>query len=177
MNAIQYQRLYRALLAAENGHGFPFLKSDQYHTPPYAVRPLLPYLRKDATIWECAIGAGYLLRFLREEGYKVVGRPQDNFLTVRPPHYDVLVTNPPYSAKAEFVARAYSLGRPFAFLLPDYDLAQSCMPFFRRYGVQLLIPSKRIQYERINGEPTGKANFNTAWYCWRLLPKDLMFAE
>ncbi len=176
MDAIQYQRLYRALLSAENGHGFPFLASDQYHTSPDAVRPLLPYLRKSATIWECAIGAGYLERLLTAEGYKVVGRSQDNFLTVRPPHYDVLVTNPPYSAKAEFVARAYGLGRPFAFLLPLDDLVQ-LHPFFAHYGVQLLVPPVRFQFVRIDELATGKANFNTAWFCWRLLPRDVIFAK
>jgi len=47
--------------------------SDDFQTPEYAIEPLLPYLRKDWIIWECACGKGNLVRALERRGFKVMG--------------------------------------------------------------------------------------------------------
>jgi len=144
-------------------------------TPYEAVMPLIPYLPKDWTIWECAFGQGYLAKHLTNLGYKVVGSGE-NFFNAKL-DCNVLVTNPPYSLKDNFIERAYSLHKPFAFLLPLTALEGKRRGYlYRENGIQLIIPNKRINFII----PSGKtANwFQTAWFCYGLnLPKDLMFVD
>jgi hypothetical protein len=48
---------------------------------------------------------------------------------------------------------------------------------YAKYGLQLIIPDKRIDFETPTGEGSS-AWFATAWYTWGLnLPHDLMFVE
>lgn len=94
---------------------------DDYQTPPIALTPLLPHLKKNWIIWECAAGEGSLVKALRKEGYKVIAtdiHSGKDFLNYEPRDYDCIITNPPFSLKQEFLERAYCLGKPFAFLLP-----------------------------------------------------------
>jgi len=39
-------------------------RSDEFQTPKYALDPLLPFLKKDWIIWECAWGKGSLAKHL-----------------------------------------------------------------------------------------------------------------
>ena len=85
----------------------------------------------------------------------------------------MLCTNPPFSRKDEFLERAYGLGKPFALLLPIEALGGGVRnSLFRQYGIQLLVPSKRINF-------SGRGcSFASAWFCWKLgLPDQLTFVE
>jgi len=44
---------------------------------------------------------------------------------------------------------------------------------FRKYGIQLIVLDRRINFMK------NKKNvwFNTSWFCWKLLPKDLIFEK
>jgi hypothetical protein len=148
-------------------------RSDEYYTPDYGFELLRPYLPRDVTIWEGAWGTGQLAEHIEAAGYRVVGDPTWDFLKTRPDDWDLLCTNPPYSRKDEFLERAYALGKPFALLLPVQALGGGARnALFRRHGIELLIPSKRITFR-------GDACcFATAWFCWRLkLPAQLTFVE
>lgn len=151
------------------------VKLDEVFTPYQALMPLIPYLPKDWVIWECAFGQGHLAKHLINLGYKTIGEGGDFFNTNL--DCDVLVTNPPYSLKDEFLTRAYQLNIPFAFLLPLTALEGKRRGYlYREKGIQLIIPNKRINFII----PSGKtANwFQTAWFCYKLnLPKDLMFVD
>lgn len=153
---------------------------NDYQTPPYAIKPLVPFLRKDWIIWECACGKGNLVKAFRKLGFKVIGTDildGYNFLTWRPEHFDVIVTNPPYSLRYEFIKRAYELGKAWAMLMPLTTLEGSKrQKLFKRYGIQLLILNKRINFETPNGKNSG-AWFPVAWFTWKLLPKDIIFVE
>ena len=141
-------------------------RSDEYYTPDNAIAILLPYLPKKKIIWECAWGQGHLARYLQARRYTVVGGPDEDFFasTVE---FDLLVTNPPYSKKNDFLRRAYSLGKPFAMLLPaDSLVGMKRHPFFARHGIQLLIPNRRIQFIPQTSEKRS-CNFNSFWFCWR----------
>jgi len=171
---------------ATNGKPFNFRKpfetwekSDEYYTPAYALDPLLPYLLKGATIWEGAWGRGHLAGHLKQAGFRVAGSPKMDFLQEQPRRWDILVTNPPYSQprKDEFIARAYSLGKPFALLLPiDALSGEYRHQFYRERGLELLVPNRRIDFI-VDGEQTDAANFATAWFCWRLLPERLICVD
>ena len=40
---------------------------DDFQTPPIALTPLYPYLKKDWVIWECAAGNDNLVKALRSK--------------------------------------------------------------------------------------------------------------
>jgi len=153
-------------------------RSDEFQTPPEAINPLLPYLKKDWTIWECAWGEGSLAKHLRGKGFKVTGIPNTDFLLCELTNADILITNPPYSLKDKFLKKAFELGKPFAFLMPLTALeGKKRGELYRKHGIQLIIPNKRINFITPSGKGSG-AWFQTAWFCWKLnLPKDLNFVD
>lgn len=154
---------------------------DDYQTPPYAVAPLLPYLRRDWRIWEPAQGKGYMVNALRSHGLRVVGsdvKTGVDFLGRRLERFDAVVTNPPYSLKTEFVIRCYELRKPWALLLPLYAFdVKACRSLFRSQGVSVLIPDRRVNYETPHGRGSS-ADFLSCWFTWGLsLPSSLTFAS
>ncbi len=163
------------VMAAQKSGGL-----DDYQTPPSALSIILPYLEPDWVIWEPASGEGYLANALRERGHRVVEsdihKGQD-FLKYEPSeHFDVIVTNPPYSLKDQFLERAYSLGGPFAFLLPLTALeGKRRQTLFDAFGVSLLIPDRRINFITPDGRDSGSW-FLTAWFTWQLQDKEIEFA-
>ncbi|ABJ91423.1 DNA methyltransferase [Thermus phage phiYS40] len=154
-------------------------KDDEFHTPRFAVEPLLKYIPKDKVIW-CPFDteeSNYVKVFM-ENGYKVVyshiSMGQD-FFFYEPENYDVIVSNPPFSVKTEILKRAYSLGKPFAFLLPITSLeGKKRGELFRKYGLQLIVFDRRIEF--MSTTKTG-VWFNTSYFCYKLLPRDLIFEQ
>jgi hypothetical protein len=151
---------------------------DEFFTPSIAVEMILPYIPSHVTrIWECtAITESKIVQVLRNAGYSVVATHIDNgfdFLRHEPLDYDLIVTNPPYSTKDEFLKRAFELKKPFMFLLPISTLEGVVRgKMFRENRVQLLIPDRRFSFtSRKHG-----AWFQTSWFTHRLgLGKDLNF--
>src|SRR5262249_6284632 len=99
-------------------------------------------------------------------------------LTWQPPDWHCIVTNPPYSLKNKFLARAYELGKPFALLLPLTALESSArQDLFRANGIQVMLPDKRIRFETPHLRPSHPS-FPVAWFCWGLgLPEQLTFVD
>jgi hypothetical protein len=165
----------------EKRHGSP----DDFQTPDYAVKPLLPYLCPLWRIWEPAQGEGNIVRFLCEQGYDVTGSDiltgSDFLHVIR--DCDAIVTNPPYRFKNEFIARCYALGKPFALLMPLTALeSKDRQNLYRRYGMELLLMDKRIHFKTPTGktEESGLSNswFSTCWFTWKLnLGSALTFAQ
>lgn len=165
----------KATTASDEEEGeLPVSRSDEYYTPDEATDLICPYLPKGKVIWECAWGLGHMARYLRSEGHAVVGAVGVDFLKDNL-DCDIIVTNPPFSLKTEFLHRAYQIGKPFAFLLPaDALVGLDRHPLFREKGIQLLVPSRRIQYIFDSDSHCG---FNSVWFCWSLLPQDVVFAN
>lgn len=153
-------------------------RPDNFQTPKEALNILLPYLNKRWIIWECAWGKGNLFKFLKEEGFKVIGNDKEIDFLKNECECDCIITNPPYSLKDKFIERCYELNKPFALLMPLTALeGKKRGSLYKKYGIQLIIPNKRINFETPSGKGSG-AWFCTAWYCYKLnLPKDLMFVE
>ena len=148
--------------------------TDEIYTPKYAINPLLPFLNKEWKIWECAWGKGALADHFKEEGFDVIGG--EDFMNEEK-ECDIIITNPPYSKKDEFLKRAFEIGKSFAFLLPLTALEGIKRgELYFKYGIQLIIPNRRINFVMPNKQ--GGAWFQIAWFCYKLnLPKDLMFVE
>jgi len=148
---------------------------NEVYTPNEAIDLIIPYLKKEWVIWECASGKGHIASYLKSLGFKVI--EGNDFFEDSFENADIILTNPPYSNKDDFLERAYSIGKPFAFLLPVESLgAKRRGKMYKEFGIQLIVPHDRINFII----PSGKKSswFPTAWFCYNLhLPKDLMFVE
>jgi len=152
---------------------------DKFQTPPKALDPLYPYFPKRWKIWECACGDSSLAYRIAEHGYDVFASDVDNgwdFLTIEPPPFDAIITNPPFSIKDKFIARCYELGKPWALLMPITALGgQKRQAMYRKYGVQIIMLGKRLQFI---APPAKGAWQEHAWFTWGLdLPNDIVFAR
>ena len=149
--------------------------SDELYTPESAIDILLPYLKKDWTIWECAYGTGKLAKSLESRGLKVIGERDMDFLGENDgwkETWDCIITNPPFSKKIKFIERCYELKKPFALLLPLTALEGiKIQSMFKDNGIQILFPKGRIDF---NGKKAPW--FYTCWFTYGLnLPKELNF--
>lgn len=85
----------------------------------------------------------------------------------------MIITNPPYSLKDEFIKKCYEYGKPFCLLLPLTSLEGIKRgEMFRKNGIELVVLDKRIDF---NGK--GKNWYNTSWFCYKVLPKQLIFEK
>ena len=140
---------------------------DDFQTPPEALAPLLPYLKKDWVIWECAEGKGILSSALRDRGFVVKGSDiltGLDFMAWQPEEWDCIITNPPYSIKQRFLERCYHLHKPFALLLPLTTFeTKKRQDLFKHYGVEVILFDKRINFVTPSGSGSGSW-FATAWF-------------
>ena len=153
-------------------------KNDELYTPDYAIEPLLKYLPKDKIIWECTdFGESNITKLLKQHDYKVISTHKDNFdfLTDVPNFdFDMIITNPPYSLKNEFLKKCYQYDKPFCLLLPLTSLEDiERGKMFREKGIDVLVLDRRCDFM-----DNKKSNwFNTSWFCYKILPKQLIFEE
>ena len=160
-----------------------------FYTPEYATELVVPYFKKYWKVWEPACGDGHITRVLWKAKLDVVssdiiGDPSVDFLNCDVPFgIDAIITNPPYNLKNQFLQRCYEIGLPFALLMPITALGSMArVQLYTKYGIQVLVPDKRINFiyaDTETGKPTDKKAcwFHTAWFCWKLLPKDLVMKE
>ena len=149
-------------------------KNDEIYTPVEAILPILKYLDKNKTYWECTdFGSSKITSTLRENGFKVVSssKKEIDFLKDKPDFkFDAIITNPPYSLKNEFLDRAYKIGKPFAMLLPIHTLEGVFRGgLFAENGLELVVLNRRVKFY-------GKGSwFNTSWFCWKTCERELNF--
>lgn len=156
------------------------VKNDELYTPEYAVKPLLKYLPKDKIYWECTdFGSSNITKVLRENGYKVVNtnKAEVDFLKDDVDfEFDIIITNPPYSLKDAFIKKCYEYGKSFCLLLPLTSLEGiERGKLYRKFDIDLLVFDRRCNFIY---EDAKKSNwFNTSWFCYKVLPKQLIFEE
>lgn len=153
-------------------------KNDERYTPKEAIYPILKYLNKNKTYWECTdFGDSNIRKVLVENGFKVIAtkREEVDFLKDDPKFkFDVIITNPPYSIKNEFIKRCYELEKPFMLLLPITALeGKERNKLYKEKGIELIVLNKRINFMK------EKKNvwFNTSWFCHNICKKQLNFEE
>lgn len=155
-------------------------KNDELYTPDYAIKPLLKYLPKNKIIWECTdFGSSNITKVLKENGFNVISthKKDFDFLKDTPDfEFDIIITNPPYSLKDDFLKKCYEYKKPFCLLLPITSLEGiERGKMFRKNSIELLVLDRRCNFIYDNAK---KSNwFNTSWFCWKILPKQLIFEE
>ena len=144
------------------------MPSDDYETPESAWDLVLDSISKDLVIWEPFYCHGRAGNYLRTKGYKVIHENKD-FFTYEPEHYDIIVTNPPFSKRKEIFNKLKQLDKPFAILVPTVSLNnQYFCNLFRDEEFNLVFPTKRIQFIK-DGKVTNKCNFDCVWICHKIL--------
>lgn len=179
-----YKRDSKTTRPADAAKSQPF---DYCLTPPYALDPLLPYLgwSLPSTIWEPAAGEGLLVEGLYDAGWTeehVIGTDiltGHNFFEYQPDKWEVIVTNPPFSLKFEWLERCYALGKPFALLLPVEVLGTvTAQALMQKHGFEIMLLDSRVDFKMPNAGWEGAgAQFPVLWLCHDLLPEKVMFGS
>jgi hypothetical protein len=146
-----------------------FSKHDDWMTPLSAwvdVQHLIP----DKVIWEAFYGNGDSGTHLTSLGFKVIHEDIDFFEHDKG---DIIVSNPPFTKIPKVLERLVSLDKPFILIMPSSKInTQYFRKLFCGKGVQIIIPKKRIQFEKmVNGEKVEQkkaCNFDTFYYCWKI---------
>jgi len=148
---------------------------DEYYTPSILVKPIIDQLDSGVTIW-CPFDTenSEFVLMLKESGYKVIYSHilygQDFFNYEPTEKYDIIISNPPFSLKLKVLERLYKIGKPFGVLLGlpilNYQVIGN---FFLDKELQLLIVDKKVSYDG------NTSSFNSSYFCYKLLKKDIMF--
>ncbi len=150
---------------------------DTFQSPPTVLDVLLPYIKKDWIVWECACGRGNLVKRLFQEGYTTIATDITtglDFPTQEPGFpYEIVLTNLPYFLKNEFLQRCYDLGKPFALLLPVNALdTPKRQGLYKDYGLDVLLLPSQVSFRNLDGK---HARFVCGWFTRGILPKPLIF--
>jgi len=148
-----------------------FLKHDDYMTPKYAWENIKHLIPKEKTIWEAFYGDGKSGSYLKELGFNVIHEPLDFFSN---DFGDIIVSNLPFSKSKEVMKRMAELDKPFILIMPSSKINTSYFrEYFKNKGIQIIIPKKRIHFEKkVNGKtPDGwrnACNFDCFYYCYKM---------
>ena len=152
--------------------------NDECFTPRYGVLPIVKYIPKDKIIW-CPFDTNdsEYVKVLKEQGFKInnthISTGQD-YYTYEPKCWDIMISNPPFSNKRQIFERALSFNKPFALLMSNTWLNDSApKQLFKDKQLQLLMFDKRIKFIN-NGVVQNKITFSSSYYCWNLLPRDII---
>ena len=155
---------------------------DEAYTPAYGVVPILKYIPEGAIIW-CPFDKkeSEFVQQIGEQNEVFYSHIDDgcDFLTYEPPvHWDMIISNPPFTNKRKFFERALSFNKPFALIMSNTWLNDSApKQLFKDKDLQLLMFDKRMKFISPDGRPNNKITFSSSYYCWNFLPKQIIMEE
>lgn len=160
--------------------------NDEFYTPNYAIEPLLKYIKPNSFIW-CPFDTpdSNFVKLLVKNGHNVFfshikeGVVRDFFNTEPPNGIDYIISNPPYSLKAEVFERLFEIGKPFAMLVGVVGIFESQRRFtmFKNNDFEIMYFDKRISYFKsyADQKPSLNPPFSSVYICKDLLPKQIVF--
>lgn len=151
---------------------------DEYYTPRILTEAILPYvINKFSSIW-CPFDTenSEFVRIFKEKGINVIHshiwEGKDFFKYEPSEYYDCIISNPPFTRKLDVFRRLYEINKPFAMICGLTILNyQEVGNFFLDKELQLLIVDKKVSFDG------NTASFNNSFFCYKMLPKDLMFTH
>ena len=156
--------------------------NDECYTPDYVVESILPYLDKNKTIW-CPFDRddSAFARVLKKSGFNVINTHIDygqDFYEYEPnENWDIMLSNPPFTNKRKIFERALSFGKPFGLLMSNTWLNDSAPKvLFAEKDLQLMMFRNRIKFLN-NGVVNNKITFSTSYFCYNLLPKQIIMVQ
>lgn len=152
--------------------------NDECYTPDYGVTPILKYIPKGATVW-CPFDTE------ESEFVKQISKQNEiihshifsgqDFFEYEPDHWDVIVSNPPFTNKRKYFERALEFEKPFALIMTNTWLNDSApKQLFEEKDLQLLMFDKRMKFISPDGRDNNKITFSSSYYCWNFLPKQII---
>ena len=160
--------------------------NDEFYTPNYAIIPLLKYLKSNSIIW-CPFDTeeSNFVKLLKANGHIVFNshiETGNDFFKFEPDcNYEYIISNPPYSIKAEVFERLFILKKPFAMLVGVVGLFESQKRFkmFKDNKFEIMYFDKRISYFKsyTDQKPSLNPPFSSVYICNNILPKQIMFEE
>lgn len=94
---------------------------------------------------------------------------------------DYIISNPPYSRKAEVLETLFLLDKPFAMLLGVVGLFEGQRRFelFKNNEFEIMYFNKRIAYFKDYSEqkPSVHPPFSSVYICHNILDKQIVFEE
>ena len=157
-------------------------KNDECYTYRYAVEPLIEFLEpfKNKVIW-CPFDteASEYVKVFKEYGYNVINSHISNgqdFYRYEPEHFDLIISNPPFTNKTEMFKRVLSFNKPFAILMSVLYLNDGTpYTLFKDIKLQLLFFKKRMTFK--NYSDKNKINFMSCYFCKDFLPEGVIFKD
>lgn len=155
--------------------------NDECYTLPYAVKPILKYIPKDAVVW-CPFDTkdSEFVKQISKTNKVIHSHISEgkDFYTYEPDeHWDIIISNPPFTNKRKIFERALSFNKPFALIMANTWLNDSApKQLFKNKDLQLLMFEKRMLFSN-NGEINKKITFSSSYYCWNFLPKQIIMDD
>lgn len=158
---------------------------DEFYTPKYAVLPIAKYLKPNSTVW-CPFDTedSIFYKELTAQGHKVICTHiwgGQDFFNMAEPECDYIVSNPPYSIKAEVFERLFSIGKPFAMLVGVVGLFESQRRFdmFKQNDFEIMYLNRRVSYFESyeDQKPALNPPFSSVYIASGVLPKQVVFEE
>ena len=156
--------------------------NDECYTPDYGVTPILKYIPEGATVW-CPFDnvESEFVQQISKTNPIVMSHLDcgQDFLQWEPEvHWDVIVSNPPFTNKRKFFERALSFNKPFALIMTNTWLNDSApKQLFKDKDLQLLMFDKRMKFHSPDGRANDKITFSSSYYCWNFLPKQIIMEQ
>ncbi len=157
--------------------------NDEFYTPRYAIEPLLKYVTDTTkTIW-CPFDTekSLIVKSFRESGFNVNATHLDcghDFFRTET-QGDIIISNPPYSLKADVFERLFSLELPFAMLVGVVGLFESQRRFemFANNQFEIMWMNKRVSYfkDYADEKPSLNPPFSSVWITSKILPQQNVF--
>ena len=119
---------------------------NNWNTPKLAIDSIVHLIPKSSVVYEPFFNSTSKSHiYLQEHGLKTVSHVGDFYSN--PPEFDIIVSNPPFSDIQRCLSRLFELAKPFIIIAP---LSLIVRNYFRQYRdrVSILIPAKRIQFQR-----------------------------
>lgn len=150
-------------------------EADFYPTPPEVTVALLDFLRlpENTVIWEPAAGEGDMAGVLQtyfETVYTTDILDGTDFLKSSIDAADWIITNPPFALAEEFIRKAASLGKPFAFLVKSqFWHAKRRLPLFEEFTPSYILPLTWRPDFFFKDDHGGSPLMDVMWCVW-LMP-------
>jgi hypothetical protein len=158
--------------------------NDEFYTPNYAIEPIIKYIKTKSTVW-CPFDTenSNFVKLLKAKGCNVVfthiEKEQDFFKYLPKINIDYIISNPPYSLKAEVFERLFQLKIPFAMLVGVVGIFESKRRFemFKTNEFEIMYFDKRISYfkDYNDQKPSLNPPFSSVYICYGILPKKIVF--
>lgn len=145
-------------------------KNDECYTPRYVVESIIPFVPKSFVIW-CPFDTeeSFFVKVLKENGFKVIYSHismGQNFYDYEPKeHWDIIISNPPFTNKKQIFERAFQLGKPFMLLMTAQWFNDAApVDLYMKYnpnGMQTIQFRNRIKYIGCD----NKIPFKSIFFC------------